>query len=70
MNLIQTKSYKSFKEYIYKENISNILEEKRTKILVGVSGGPDSVFLLLSLLSFYSEKNYKNPSQKIAVAHI
>lgn len=50
------------------ENLEKLLENKKTVVL-GVSGGPDSVFLLMCLLKF-KENNPGNRPLKIVIAHV
>ncbi len=65
MSITLTTAYKQFEEFIKKENLYPIIENENSKILVGVSGGSDSVFLLIALLEFHKE--YSN---RIGVANI
>jgi tRNA(Ile)-lysidine synthase len=54
------------------DKISNTLDKslKSTKpIVLGISGGPDSMLLLTSVLNFFQNKNSKTP-KKIIIAHV
>lgn len=50
------------------ENLEKLLENKKTVVL-GVSGGPDSVFLLMCLLKFKKSRPENHPL-KIIIAHV
>ncbi len=69
MNLTHSKAYKSFLTFIKQEYIDNIITDSNTKILIGVSGGSDSVFLLLSMIEYLVETS-QNMESKLGVAHI
>ncbi len=63
MNITQTQAYNSFYSSIKKEKLYSLITSPNNKILIGVSGGSDSVFLLLSLLEVGNSNN-------LSVAHI
>lgn len=69
MIITKTQAYKNFYQYIKTSKLYPMLKSKEAKILVGVSGGSDSVFLLLSILETLKIENI-NIKNKLGVAHI
>jgi tRNA(Ile)-lysidine synthetase-like protein len=69
MNITHTKTYKTFLHFIKQEKLDDLLKKSESKILVGVSGGSDSVFLLLSLFEYLNDV-MGGHQNKLGVAHI
>lgn len=69
MNITKTNAYNLFISSIEENNLDTILLNEKNQILIGLSGGSDSVFLFISLINLFKQ-NGINPSSKMFSAHI